>query len=146
MPRPAKRTVGVVGSEAAKFTAATEAEARAAIRQLLRRADKVVSGGCHLGGIDIWAVEEARAAGLPFEEFKPAVLAWSGYRDRNLQIVEASDEVVCITVRELPADYRGMRFTSCYHCKTNSHVKSGGCWTLKQARLRGKIGRLVVVG
>jgi len=31
-----------------------------------------------------------------------------------------------------------MRFPFCYHCKSNLHVKSGGCWTAKYAERLGK--------
>lgn len=142
--------LGIVGSEGAKFTKVTERAARIAIRRLLTdpQVSLVVSGGCHLGGIDIWAVEEARKLSLPTQEFVPKLHQWSGptgYEARNLQIAETSDKVVCITVRELPADYRGMRFDWCYHCRTGAHVKSGGCWTMKQALKRGKQIELIVI-
>lgn len=145
------KSLGIVGSEAAKFTAKTEAKARDVIREFITRfkADRVVSGGCHLGGIDIWAVEEARAMGLEVLEHIPRELSWSaegGYRDRNLAIANDSHGVVCITVRDLPPDYTGMRFPFCYHCgpKAN-HVKSGGCWTVKAAVKMGKKGVIVTV-
>lgn len=139
--------IGVVGSEAAKFTEVTEAKARIAIRELLPLADLVVSGACHLGGIDLWAVEEAILASVPTHEFPPARLTWNGgYRERNLEIVQASDFVVCITVKKLPPNYTGMRFQYCYHCHTSDHVKSGGCWTVKQALQMDKLGDIVVIG
>lgn len=142
--------VGIVGSEAAKFTPETEEEARAEIRRLIQEATRVVSGECHLGGVDIWAREEAEAAGIPFDPFPPKRLTWEGgYKQRNLLIAENSDIVACITVKALPATYTGMRFPSgCYHCGTPAehHVKSGGCWTMKQARHAGKPTELVVVG
>jgi hypothetical protein len=138
--------LGIVGSEKAKFTPATEAKARALIRSLLSPGDIVVSGACHLGGIDIWAVEEARAMGCGVVEFPPATRNWTdGYKPRNLKIAEYSDEVVCITVKELPEGYTGMKFQLCYHCGTNAHVKSGGCYTVKQARRMGKTGRVLVI-
>lgn len=144
--------IGIVGSEAAKFTSETQQAARQVIRRLfqgLDYQDLVVSGHCHLGGIDIWAIEEAQAAGIPTHEYPPARRAWEGgYKQRNLQIAEASDMVVCITVKELPAAYAGMRFPQgCYHCKTpaSHHVKSGGCWTLRQAEKMGKQTRLEVI-
>lgn len=142
-----RRIVGIVGSEAAKFTPETELLARAVIHGLIRGADLVVSGACHLGGIDIWAVEEARAMGIAVQEFPPARRQWSGgYRERNIQIAETSTEVHCITVRTLPPGYSGMRFDQgCYHCGTKNHVKSGGCWTTKYARSLGKPGRTVVI-
>ena len=54
--------VGIVGHEAAKFTPETEHAARQIIRTLLATPDAiVVSGACHLGGIDVWAEEIADA-------------------------------------------------------------------------------------
>lgn len=137
--------IGIVGSEGKKFTVATEAAARQLIRLRLQPGDVVISGACHLGGIDIWAVEEAQALGLETIEYKPKVLAWEGYRKRNLAIAKDSDVVVCYTVKTLPPDYKGMRFTWCYHCQTNQHIKSGGCWTVKEAVKMGKKGEVVVI-
>jgi len=138
--------IGIVGSEAAKFTSDTEAKARQTIRSLLSHGDIVVSGACHLGGIDIWAVEEAKSLGLEYEEFPPARRSWEGgYKQRNLKIAQNSDKVVCITVKELPPNYDGMRFKLCYHCGTNEHVKSGGCWTVKEAKKMGKPGEVIIV-
>jgi hypothetical protein len=138
--------IGIVGSEAAKFTPETEAEAKKMIITILRPGDKVVSGACHLGGIDVWAIEAAKALGLEWEEFPPKVREWSGYRARNLRIAKAADRVVCITVKQLPPNYTGMRFPKCYHCNTTDHVKSGGCWTVKKAIEMGKAGDVFVVG
>lgn len=139
--------LGIVGSEAAKFTRLTEQAARAQIRRLFTPDVELVgSGACHLGGIDVWAIEEARAAGLPVMEHKPKTLEWvTGYKPRNLEIARQYDRVVCITVRELPPGYRGMRFDWCYHCKTGAHVKSGGCWTVKEARKLNKPTELIVI-
>lgn len=149
MPKLAARKkirLGIVGSEAAKFTPESEAKARAIIRQLIANASEVVSGECHLGGIDIWAKEEAIAAGIPFKGFAPACLAWTnGYKPRNLEIAQRSDKVVCITIDKLPDGYDGMRFPLCYHCKTDTHVKSGGCWTVLQALKMGKQGEIIVI-
>ncbi len=139
--------IGIVGSEAAKFTPETEAAARTAIRDLLRPDDYVVSGACHLGGIDVWAMEEAHDLGLLTREFPPATHRWeNGYKLRNIQIAQCSDRVVCITVRVYPPGYSGMRFPSCYHCRTTDHIKSGGCWTVKYAREIGKPTDVIVVG
>ena len=148
--------IGIVGSEGAKFTPETEAKARAEIRNKIAIIGAIqvghpwiVSGGCHLGGIDIWAVEEARAMGVPENqiiEYKPKILSWEGgYKQRNLLIAHNSDFVVCITVKNFPPDYKGMRFPYCYHCKTSDHIKSGGCWTVKQAIRLGKEGQIIVI-
>ncbi len=139
--------IGIVGSEAAKFTPVSEARARKAIRTLLSRGDIVVSGACHLGGIDQWCIEEAYALGLASVEYPPANLHWdTGYKPRNILIAEQSDKVFCLTVNVLPPAYTGMRFKLCYHCGTTDHVKSGGCWTVKYAREKlGKPGQIIVV-
>lgn len=136
--------VGIVGSEGAKFTLETEEKARRVIRNIIIDKQMVVSGKCHLGGIDIWAVEEARKLGIETIEFPPEKHSWEYYKKRNLQIAENSHYVVCITVARLPETYRGMRFDFCYHCGTDKHVKSGGCWTVKAAIRMGK-GRSEVI-
>jgi hypothetical protein len=138
--------IGIVGSEGAKFTKETEAKAREVIREVLRGNEVVVSGGCHLGGIDIWAVEEAKAMGLDVMEFLPKTRKWDGgYKQRNQLIAENSDIVYCITLKELPDSYTGMKFNLCYHCGTKEHVKSGGCWTVKYAKKIGKKGEIIVI-
>jgi hypothetical protein len=139
MSGPGER-VGIVGHEAAKFTRAAEGEARAVIRRLLADSTAIlVSGACHLGGIDIWAEAEADAAGMRKEIYPPKTYQWAtGYKPRNILIAEYSDVVHCIVVAEYPEMYNGMRFKSCYHCGTTEHVKSGGCWTAKYAERLGK--------
>lgn len=147
--------IGIVGSEASKFTKLGEERARAAIHTLLSAPDvtAVVSGHCHIGGIDIYAEEAGRALGLECLIFPPAQLNWSnGYKPRNLQIAHNSDKVVCITVDKLPPGYNGMVFAKgCYHCaKANAgfkepHIKSGGCWTVLQGVKMGKLAQWIVV-
>lgn len=145
--------LGIVGSEAAKFTQVTERAARMAIRSMFKEFEPrlVISGRSPLGGIDWWAIEEAEWQGITTREYQPKVFSWSapgGFRDRNLDIARNSDVVACITVRELPPGYQGMRFPGgCYHCGTRAedHVKSGGCWTAKAARGMGHRSVLVVI-
>jgi hypothetical protein len=129
--------IGIVGSEAKKFTEEGKKAAKALIYNLVinPRVTEVVSGDCHLGGIDEWAREITGELGKKFTGFAPHKLNWvEGYRPRNLRIAHRSDEVHCITVNRLPDDYDGMRFAFCYHCHTDTHTKSGGCWTMKQSR------------
>jgi hypothetical protein len=128
--------IGIVGHEAAKFNVEAEETARRIIRAKLSDTHDtpvtLVSGHCHLGGIDIWAEEIATELGIPQIIHAPKKLQWSGgYKERNLLIARDSDICICIVVAELPLSYRGMRFSSCYHCgsKRPQHVKSGGCWT-----------------
>lgn len=140
--------LGIVGAEAAKFTTETEQLARVVIRSLLAkyRPTEVVSGACHLGGIDVWAIEEAIRSGFHTQEFPPAERSWEyGYKPRNIQIATRSDYVVCIALKVLPPHYTGMRFKSCYHCHSTDHVKSGGCWTMHYAKKLGKQGEVIVL-
>lgn len=138
--------IGIVGSEAKKFTEVTEQAAREIIRQLISVEDVVVSGECHLGGVDIYAKEEAIKAGIKYVGFPPKRKQWDGgYKERNLQIAETSEIVICITLRSLPKGFYGMRFPMCYHCMTDKHVKSGGCWTVKQAKRIGKEGYVITI-
>lgn len=135
---------GIVGSEAAKFTQAGKKEAMGLITYILTRpgVTEVVSGGCHLGGIDIWAEEIGRELGLAVTVYTPKSLSWEkGYKPRNLKIASRSDVVHCITVKRLPDSYTGMRFKLCYHCGSSNHIKSGGCWTMRQA----KVGLLYIL-
>jgi hypothetical protein len=139
--------VGIVGSEGAKFTSYGEGMARGIIVDIFNRngVTGVASGGCHLGGIDVWAIELAKAHLLETYEFLPKHLSWEYFKKRNLEIVDKSDEVHCITVDILPSSFQGMKFDFCYHCGTKDHVKSGGCWTMRQAIKQGKLGQLHIV-
>jgi hypothetical protein len=134
--------VGIVGLEAAKFTDRTERVAREIIRALLAPPDAIlVSGACPLGGVDIFAAEEADGLGREKVIYPPKSPDWyTGYRPRNERIALRSDVVHCITVASydlLPESYSGRRWQTtsgapfCYHCKERNepHVKSGGCWT-----------------
>jgi hypothetical protein len=132
--------VGIVGHEAAKFLPEQEKVARRIIRKLLTPQGSVgVSGACPLGGIDVWAKEEADRMKRRFIEFPPKEYNWTnGFKPRNIQIAERSDIVHVIVVKSLPIGYSGRRFNYCYHCSSYSHVKSGGCWTAIHAKALGK--------
>lgn len=145
--------VSIVGHEAAKFTTRTEDLAKGYIHGicLAPETQLIISGGCHLGGIDIWAIEQAILSNKPYKEYLPANLTWSGgFKPRNIQIAKASDLLVCIVVAEYPPDYKGdMKFNYCYHCVDHpecpKHVKSGGCWTANYALSIGKRAEWVVI-
>lgn len=135
--------IGIVGSEETKFTHLGKVRAFSKLLEIIENPEitEVVSGKCHLGGIDIWAIQVAKEVGKICTEFPPDRLSWEWYKKRNLLIANKSDVVHCITVDKLPDTYNGMKFDYCYHCKTDGHIKSGGCWTMKQA----KVGVLHVV-
>jgi hypothetical protein len=149
-----RKVLGIVGAEAAKFTLKGEAAARAVIAEWLAKFDVVSSGHCHLGGIDIWAEEEAQAVGKfdPQLIFEPRVLRWAGpggFEQRNTAIAAASHTLLNIVVDQLPGNYTGMRFKLCYHCEPRKdktpHVKSGGCWTMWKAADFGKQNTRVII-
>jgi len=134
------RNIGIVGHEAAKFTPATEAQAKTLIRALLLFEDvRLISGACPLGGIDVWAEDIADELGRPKLIFPPKVHRWApdGFEERNIKIAQHSAVVIVIVVREYPKNYTGRRFETCYHCEYNgrayNHKKSGGCWTAFKA-------------
>lgn len=145
MPR-----VGIVGNGSDKFTPVGEERARRIIRQILTNGqpwEAMVSGHSPVGGIDIWAEEEATALGVPLDLKIPTTNQWDppggyGYKARNLDIAHDSSIVYVILADVYPAEYAGRRFNICYHHRggegapsvtPENHVKSGGCWTGKHA-------------
>ena len=129
--------VGIVGHEASKFTPRGQRRARKLIRELISGADVVVSGHCPLGGIDIWAEEEADKLGIELDLKIPQQNSWDGeygFKARNLDIARTAPVVHVILADRYPTNYRGRRFTYCYHCHTSDHIKSGGCWTAHRAK------------
>lgn len=138
--------IGIVGNGSDKFTEKGEAEAREAIRRILQGASFMVSGHSPVGGIDIWAEEEAKALGIPLDLKVPEINQWDppggyGYKARNLDIAKHSNVVVVILADVYPEEYTGRRFKVCYHHRGHeyngitpeNHVKSGGCWTGRKA-------------
>lgn len=133
--------IAIVGHEKAKFTSEAEEEARYVIRKILTNESllsffplALLPGACHLGGVDIWAEEEAKKLELSTIIFPPKSYSWSlGYRPRNIQIAKACDRIHVIVVDKYPPDWNGMVFDRCYHCGTSEHVKSGACWTANYA-------------
>lgn len=136
--------VAIIGHEAAKFSDAAKLSAHVLIARILAGTPEphLISGGCHLGGIDIWAEEAADRSGTPKTIFKPHARRWDppgqiGYKQRNLQIAEACHEIHVIVVDDFPEGYKGRRWKYCYHCKREGHVKSGACWTANEAIAEG---------
>lgn len=132
--------LGIVGAAAEKFTPESEARARRSIAALIEqwRPHAVVSGRSPMGGVDVWAEEEAVRLGVPLIIYPARHRRWGGdggFRDRNLRIAQASDLVAVVVVRQVPPRFSGMQFDGCYHCRRDprgchlAHVKSGGCWT-----------------
>jgi hypothetical protein len=136
--------LGIIGHGADKFTPETEWEARHMITTLLLKKDVecLVSGHSPVGGVDIWAEDLAILLGIPTDIKAPVQMSWDGaygFKARNIDIAETSDEVHVILAAEYPPGYCGRRFDSCYHCHSDTHVKSGACWTAKHAKKLGKV-------
>jgi hypothetical protein len=139
--------VGIIGHAENKFTIESEKSARKLIRNILAQYHNpiLVSGHCPMGGIDIWAEEVAKDLGLQMDLKIPKQNRWDaeyGYKKRNIDIAKDSDILHIILVNGYPKEYKGMVFSKCYHCNSNSHIKSGACWTGKVAE---KLGKGVIV-
>jgi hypothetical protein len=135
--------VGIIGHGTDKFTADGVTKAKEIIYSILNNKDvsAMISGHSPVGGIDIWAEEIACRLNVPLELKIPKQRRWNaeyGYKQRNLDIAKCSDVLYVILVVKYPSYYKGMKFNMCYHCGTSEHVKSGACWTAKQARKLGK--------
>ncbi len=139
--------VGIVGHGANKFTPLGEDRAKILICDILRQARAakqeicVCSGHSPVGGIDIWAEEQAINWEIPLDIKTPKQRKWDsayGYKQRNIDIAKDSAELHVILVDKYPANYKGMTFNYCYHCNSKEHIKSGACWTAIQARKYGK--------
>lgn len=150
-----KVKIGFVGNGADKFTALGTLRACNKIDELLQEADCVVSGHSPVGGVDIWAENQALFYKKEIDIKTPGIHQWNppggyGYKARNLDIARDSDILYVILADKYPDSYSGRRFTECYHCKSigrdaTDHVKSGGCWTGKQALKMGKDVRWIII-
>jgi len=131
--------IGIIGNAADKFTPELKELAERVIKDILadfKPGDVLVSGRCPLGGVDVWAEEMAKAMGIPTDIKVPKQHRWDaeyGFKQRNIDIAKESVHLWVIVVEEYPEGYVGRRFKGCYHCGTSDHVKSGACWTAKQA-------------
>lgn len=137
--------VGIIGSGQDKFTPPQVEQVRDLIRRLLLSIPGavVVSGHSPVGGVDIWAEAIGNELGFPLDLKVPRQHSWGGeygYRARNLDIAQSSDEVHVIVAESYPAGYNGRKFRGCYHCHglRPPHVKSGACWTAIQAERLGR--------
>lgn len=125
--------LAIVGAEQKTWNRFDEEAARAFIRSAFSKFNPlvVVSGACPNGGADLWAIDEAKKAGIETLEFPPKFKRWEpdGFKARNIQIAESCDKLVCFVK---PGD------KYCHHCDVSDHFPNGGCWTAKKARELGK--------
>lgn len=102
----------------------------------------LVSGGCHKGGVDIWAEVVADTLKVPKDIKHPEIFSWEdgeyedspvpldrlpriGYRDRNKLIAEECDVLYCFD--------------------PPNRDWSGGRWTHDYAKRLGKETHLIIV-
>jgi hypothetical protein len=162
--------VAIVGPQEDKWLPYLKDRAKQVIEVILiqyqfERDLTIVSGGCPLGGVDIWAVELAKQRGINTDVIKPDVNQWEdryateyenqyipvpilkGFKSRNIAIAKDCDVLYCI----VPNAMIGFNVVSfnpkcfCKHCKVWKHPTNGGCWTMKYANKIGKETHLVVV-
>lgn len=143
--------VGIVGNGEDKFTELGKIRAKLEIFKIIKSFPnaKIVSGHSIMGGVDIWTEEIAKKCGRESDlDIKaPRQEAWEGeygYKARNLDIAK-SDIVFVIVADKYPEDYKGRRFKKCYHCNSDSHVKSGACWTGKKAIEFGNKAKWIII-
>ena len=139
--------IGIIGHGEDKFNLKSRDEAISKIIDILKPLQDannntiLVSGHSPVGGIDIWAEWVAHDLYLQMDLKIPKQNTWNseyGYKQRNLDIAKDCDELHVILVKNYPKNYEGLKFPICYHCKTNTHIKSGACWTANQAKKLGK--------
>jgi hypothetical protein len=140
--------LGIVGHASEKFDTTTKKIAESIIQESISmyNPDMIISGHSPMGGVDIWAEEQAALAFIPTEIYAPTNNCWGGvggFKERNLKIASNSDIVLVIVVSKYPQNYKGMIFKDCYHCKGRNkpHIKSGGCWTAWQSK--EKVWRII---
>ena len=142
--------IGIIGHGKDKFTSDSEAEAKSIIESIICDGQAqagselltVVSGHSPVGGVDIWAEDVANEYSVQLDLKVPKQHTWDakyGYKQRNLDIARDSEELHVILVDKYPIGYNGtLKFNKCYHCNTDAHIKSGACWTAKEAQKLGK--------
>ena len=142
--------IAIIGNSHNKFTNFGYECAKEQIVRILShyKPEIVISGHCHLGGIDIWVEQIARALGYPLDLKIPKQLEWDneyGFKQRNIDIAKSCDMLFCIVVNKYPYNYEGIKFNGCYHDNLFDHVKSGACWTLKYTQNLNKFTQRIIV-
>ena len=131
--------VAIVG--ASRLTSIEEKTAREScdilLKQMVREHGRsnltLVSGGA--SGVDTIAETTAYGLGVKCNIHKPISRNWDGYKARNLKIAQECDIIYCFPTK--------LRLEPCYHCGVHDHERSGGCWTVKQAKTLKKEGHIV---
>ena len=126
--------IAIVGSS--HLTEEEEIKVRKYCEYILTRTLKenrnqvLVSGGAN--GVDKIAEDVADYFSIKTEIYKPKKQETEYFRERNEKIAEVCDVLYSIATP--------VKKTECYHCDkmTPKHERTGGCWTGKMARDKGK--------
>lgn len=152
--------LGIVGHAEDKFTELGKNRAIGCIHSIVhgyhnhdldmvsREDIVIVSGRCPIGGVDVWAEEQAKLDKFETDIKAPRQNSWNGeygFKARNLDIAKDSDIVYVILADSFPETFKGKKFTYCYHCKSPDHIKSGACWTAHQAIKLGKKAEWIII-
>lgn len=128
--------LGIVGSGPDKWSAAGQARAKAAIRELIatHSPEVLVLGHSKNEVLGDWARDIANETKIPLMVFEPKTLDGNGYAARNLLIAKTADCVACVVPTKLPDG----KSDDCKHCGPNNppHVASAGCWCAWKAKAR----------
>ena len=149
--------IAIVGSTELKFTAEGIGKVEKAIIKILKPyvTDGIlVSGGA--SGVDSWAVNIANNLNIPSQIYWARVQQWLdkgneiGFRTRNLKIAKECTEIWCIVPDIYPPDFiKSNTFKDlsgwCYHCDSNEHIPSGGCWTARNVEGQGKRASWIII-
>lgn len=94
--------LGIIGSRGTYFNNPDEAKGRmfTLLDRLVYRGDLIVSGGCPLGGVDLWAKNYAQYKGFPYTEYAPKDYTSESFRERNQQIVDNCDELIVFLTKK----------------------------------------------
>ena len=131
--------IAIVG--ASRLTSIEEKTARESCEILLKQVVRehgrtktvLVSGGA--SGVDTIAEGVANELGITCNIHIPTSANWDGYKARNLKIAQECDVIYCFPTK--------LKLEPCYHCGMHDHERSGGCWTVKQAKTLKKEGHVV---
>jgi hypothetical protein len=165
--------VAIVGPQEDKWLPEQKVRVKQAITTILYQYQFekeliMVSGGCPLGGVDIWAEEVAKERGVNTDIFKPDINQWEdkieyenfpmydgkavdyevifkGFKSRNIAIAKNCDVLYCIVPKVLSVTTDKSTHKYCKHCNSFNHPNNGGCWTMKFAKKIGKETHLVIV-
>lgn len=143
--------IGIIGPEKRKFTPESAQRLRALIREVTAHATEIVSGQWLGNGVDLAARTIADTRGIPYTGFPPYTNELIGHglwKRQNIVLAEYCDEVICFVLATLPPAFigRGGKPLTplCRECG-GAHYTCAGCWTVEQARLRGKRGRTILI-